>query len=244
MEIGNPTVSEGAGMTDARTEILTSIREHLAASMPGDALHANAGASSEASLGHEVILRNGYESANVSLVEIFRERLEAVGGHCLSVFGETEAARAVNHVLSEIQTPSSRAKRIALSNAALVKNLMTDIVDNEVSVIPRAAALFGYEIGITTAQVAIAETGTLVLESDSERHRLVSLLPPVHIALLKAADICLTLGGALKRVARERAEEMSRAITFITGPSRTADIELTLSIGVHGPKELYVIVIN
>ena len=232
-------------MTDARTEILTSIRDHLAASPPDDAIHSHAAIEvKDPSLGQEVISRNGHERANVSVVEIFCERLEAVGGHCLTVSGENEAARAVNHVLSEIKSESSEAKRIALSNAAVLKNLMTEIADSDVTVTPRAADLFGYDIGITTAQAAIAETGTLVLESDSERHRLVSLLPPVHIALLKAADICPTLGVALRRVARHRAEEMSRAITFITGPSRTADIELTLSIGVHGPKELYVVVIN
>jgi L-lactate dehydrogenase complex protein LldG len=87
---------------------------------------------------------------------------------------------------------------------------------------------------------AIAETGTLVLESDRERHRLVSLVPPIHIALVKAENIVPTLGEAFSVV--RRGAGLSRAITFITGPSRTADIELTLSIGVHGPKDLYVIV--
>jgi L-lactate dehydrogenase complex protein LldG len=71
----------------------------------------------------------------------------------------------------------------------------------------------------------------------------VSLLPPVHVAIVRSGDICLTIGDALKQV-RSREEEMSRAITFITGPSRTADIELTLTVGVHGPKELYVIVLE
>ena len=113
---------------------------------------------------------------------------------------------------------------------------------SEITISPSAADLFGYDVGLTTAQAAIAETGTLVLESNEERHRLVSLLPPVHIALVEAANICATLGEALTGVKRKGPSGMSRAITFITGPSRTADIELTLTIGVHGPKELYVIV--
>ena len=63
-------------------------------------------------------------------------------------------------------------------------------------------------------------------------------------AVVRADDICLTIGDALKRVRGHEKEEMSRATTFITGPSRTADIELTLTVGVHGPKELYVIILD
>jgi L-lactate dehydrogenase complex protein LldG len=70
----------------------------------------------------------------------------------------------------------------------------------------------------------------------------VSLLPPVHIAVVNSRDIHLTIGDALAAVGQENS--LSRAITFITGPSRTADIELTLTVGVHGPKELHVIVID
>ena len=79
-----------------------------------------------------------------------------------------------------------------------------------------------------------------MLDSEAERHRLVSLVPPVHIAIVEAANICLTLGEAL--TAASQSSELSPTITFITGPSRTADIELTLAIGVHGPQELFVIV--
>ena len=67
-------------------------------------------------------------------------------------------------------------------------------------------------------------------------------MPPVHIAIVNAQDICLTIGDALKLLRRREVADMSRTITFITGPSRTADIELTLTVGVHGPRELYVIV--
>jgi L-lactate dehydrogenase complex protein LldG len=68
----------------------------------------------------------------------------------------------------------------------------------------------------------------------------VSLVPPVHIAIVEATQIYQTLAEALT-VLRQK-ERVSSIITFVTGPSRTADIELTLAIGVHGPQELYVIV--
>ncbi len=110
----------------------------------------------------------------------------------------------------------------------------------EIAVDPGVEELFACDVGICTAQAAIAETGTLMLDSEAERHRLVSLLPPVHIAIVEAASIRLTLGEVLAAV--EQRHPLSPTVTFITGPSRTADIELTLAIGVHGPQELYVIV--
>jgi L-lactate dehydrogenase complex protein LldG len=105
---------------------------------------------------------------------------------------------------------------------------------------PATGDIFDYDVGISTAQAAIAETGTLVLDSARERHRLVSLVPPVHIAIVDASSIFQTLAEALAFIHRNG--DISPAVTFITGPSRTADIELTLAIGVHGPQELFVIV--
>jgi len=144
----------------------------------------------------------------------FKESVESVAGHCIIT---TDATNVLKQILTELN-----AQRIAYS-------------DNP----PNAHDIFGYEVGISTAQAAIAETGTLVLDSACERHRLVSLVPPVHIAIVNASAVVETLSDALALLQKK---EISPAITFITGPSRTADIELTLAIGVHGPQELYVIV--
>lgn len=76
-----------------------------------------------------------------------------------------------------------------------------------------------------------------------ERHRLLSLLPKVHFAVLPADRIVATLGDALA-AARGAGGAPPRALTLITGPSRTADIELTLVVGVHGPKELHVLLVD
>jgi L-lactate dehydrogenase complex protein LldG len=73
-----------------------------------------------------------------------------------------------------------------------------------------------------------------------ERNRLVSLVPPIHVAVLAASRIFPTLADVLSFL--QTGEEVSPAVTFITGPSRTADIELTLTLGVHGPQQLYVII--
>jgi len=150
------------------------------------------------------------------------------------VASQTEAIEAVRSIIE-----MSGAKHIAVSDSPLVRSVINGW--NGVEFVPNTPVeyLFASDIGITGAQWAIAETGTLVLVSDAERHRLTSLVPPVHVCLLKADTIRQTLGEILELT---RAK-LSPVITFITGASRTSDIELTLAIGVHGPGELHVIVI-
>jgi L-lactate dehydrogenase complex protein LldF len=94
--------------------------------------------------------------------------------------------------------------------------------------------------GITGALAGIAETGTLVIQSGEGQPLTASLLPEIHIAVLRASDIFPSLETALglPEIAT------SPAVVLVSGPSRTADIEMTLTIGVHGPGELHVFVIN
>jgi len=246
---GRKTVINSGTDTNARDVILRSIRSHLAASVPHNAIYAEtteAGHSSHGDVAPKIprdTATDPSRNAKDSLVALFSENLEAVDGHCVIVHGELEIADALKSIIRELQKTKLRARRIALSDDSVVERLARLIATevDQITVAPDAAALFGYDVGITTVQATIAETGTLVLDAARERHRLVSLLPPVHIAIVDASQICLTLGEALSAL-RRGSEEVSPTITFVTGPSRTADIELTLAIGVHGPQELYVVV--
>ena len=238
----NPVIN---GATDARANILRSIRAHLAESARVEAdkdYVAPPGIGSSSSAFNSYSQSGGKLADKRSLIEIFRQQLESVGAHCLAIPHESELTVALKGIFAELQSIGMQTRRIALSDAPILRRLAVDLASDttEISITPGTKDLFCYDIGITTAQAAIAETGTLVLESDREKHRLTSLLPPVHIAVVDSQTICATLGDGIRRLRRN--SEASRAITFITGPSRTADIELTLTIGVHGPKELYVIV--
>ena len=102
-------------------------------------------------------------------------------------------------------------------------------------------------VGITGADYAVAETGTLVVLPRKGLSRLVSLVPPVHIALVRAEDLLETLDDLflLRRLEyHQRDGEMGSYLNFITGPSRTADIEMTIVEGVHGPKEVHMIILG
>ncbi|MBS1222295.1 MAG: lutC, partial [Proteobacteria bacterium] len=94
--------------------------------------------------------------------------------------------------------------------------------------------LFALDAGITSTRGAVADVGALILWPDANEPRLLSLVPAVHIAVLEAAHIHDSLADA---IARERwAEGMPTNALLISGPSKTADIELVLTFGVHGPK--------
>jgi L-lactate dehydrogenase complex protein LldG len=101
------------------------------------------------------------------------------------------------------------------------------------------AALAAAEVGVTGVDAAIAETGSLVLIATPGQPRTASLLPPKHVALVKGADLVPNLRVALARV--RGAIPSASAIHLVTGPSRSADIELQLTLGVHGPGELVVV---
>ncbi len=96
-------------------------------------------------------------------------------------------------------------------------------------------------IGITSADYALADTGTLVMLSSVAEARLVSLLPPIHIAVVARETLLSGLDELLTRVPKPA--DVSSSMVLITGPSRTADIEQILVRGVHGPGELHVILL-
>jgi len=96
------------------------------------------------------------------------------------------------------------------------------------------------QVGVTGCHGAIAETGSLALLSMPGCSRAVSLLPPLHVALVRAEDLFFEMGAFFEA----RSDQIAAAsnLTFVTGPSRTADIELSLTIGVHGPARVVVVI--
>ena len=100
----------------------------------------------------------------------------------------------------------------------------------------------GIDAGITQTLGAIADTGSLVLWPGADEPRLLSLVPHIHIALLKADALYDTFWQVMTE--NRWAEGMPTNALLISGPSKTADIEQTLAYGVHGPKRLIVVVIH
>ncbi len=102
-------------------------------------------------------------------------------------------------------------------------------------------------MGLTGADYAVAETGSVVIMPRKGLSRLVSLVPPVHLALVRPQEVIESLDQLflLRRLEYYRnGGDMGSYLNFITGPSRTADIEMTLVVGVHGPKEAHMVLLQ
>ncbi len=160
----------------------------------------------------------------------FIVNFEMVSGE-VHLLGEKEnLTEKINELIRELD-----AQSVSFWNMNSLKSLeFTSEID-----------LANADIGITGADFAIADTGTLVLLSGPEQPRLTSLLPPVHIAILEKENIVLDIHALFARLEKshENYDELCTCISLITGPSRTADIELNLTLGVHGPGKVVVIMV-
>ncbi len=167
--------------------------------------------------------------AQESQLDRFSNELEALGGHVQRV-----SAAELNESLLGYLRARGITKVLAwgaiegLQPATLAGIELTDIPDPSL------------KAGITGAAAAIAETGTLIIKSGAGKPLSASLLPEIHVAIIRATDV---VGSMEEALARSDVQDAAAAV-LISGPSRTADIEMTLTIGVHGPGELQVFVIE
>ena len=110
-----------------------------------------------------------------------------------------------------------------------------------------AEASLAARVGITGVEFALAETGSLVVTSLTEGAQLASLAPPVHVALYRRSQLVASLDEVLERLPMASQPDLAlpgRSVVFITGTSRTADIEQILIRGVHGPGEVHAILVE
>ena len=212
-------------MSSARDAILASVRAGLRG----------------ASVSELPPVRTGAGVPENDRVARFQTMLERVGARLVCVADPAAASAELVRICA-----AAGVRALVASDAPLVAPMLAGLPPAIGRFAPDAprAELFACELGLSSAQWGIAETGTLVLESAEERHRLASLLPPHHVALLPRSRLLGTLGEAFARVRPGPGAPPSRTITFVTGPSRTADIELELVVGVHGPKHLTVLLLD
>jgi L-lactate dehydrogenase complex protein LldG len=202
----------------------------------------------------EAPVRDSEANANDrELAAEFRERFERLAGKWLET---TRQAINAPEVLDFIGSGLPAGALIAVSNVDQLQSygvlqplqrrgfelLTPDMADYE-------HRLAGAALGITGVYAALAETGSLVL-AGGESNRRPSLLPPIHLAIIKQGQLVANWEELLSRFSVAAlapvvgGRDLPQAITLITGPSRTADIELTLCRGVHGPGEVRAVFIH
>ncbi len=106
------------------------------------------------------------------------------------------------------------------------------------------ALLNDCDVSITSCEALVSRTGTLVLSSAGESGRTTSVYAPVHVCIAYTSQLVYDLKDAFLQLRQKYGNQLPSFFTFATGPSRTADIEKTLVVGVHGPKEVYVLLVE
>jgi L-lactate dehydrogenase complex protein LldG len=176
----------------------------------------------------------------------FIEELEALGGHARRVASKEEARDYVLELAREIE-----AKLLVRWDVEELEALGLDRPLDEAGIelaVWRELANFKEvagtaDIGLSTAAWAIAETGTLVLEGGPGMGRSVTLLPPTHVAVVPVERILRTVPEAVEKYAGD-AGGLPANVCFHTGPSRSGDIEMALFVGMHGPGDVHVILVD
>lgn len=173
------------------------------------------------------------------LFQLFKTNAEAIGA---KAYRAENALAAKTQILEIIE--SAQALDIVVTQSPLIKETELDTLTHEDftvyfdSILDKGKTS---QIGITEADYAIAETGTLCIDSFDFNNRLASSLPPIHIALIRENKIVENFSDSLQLIAESGIGSGRGYYSFISGPSRTSDIERVLTIGVHGPEELHII---
>lgn len=223
-------------MMNARERMLGRLRAAAPAPSPAsalDTLDTNIAAHYQASRPDTAALADALESAlSASRAEVWRATA--------SEWPAQVAAKLALHGVKRLVLDPARAEGAALAGA----------LPGEVEALPFRAPLEAWkselfdtvDAGFTVARSGIAATGTLILAPDAGTPRTVSLVPPLHIALVYAESLHATLHDAA-RDERWR-DGMPANLVLVSGPSKTSDIQQTLAFGAHGPRWMWVIIVT
>jgi len=194
----------------------------------------------------------GYVGAAGDLCEALAREINAVGGEAAIVASDDAARQVVAQLLQQYS-----ARRALLWEHVLLERLqipellgLHEVQPSQYTVLAKLdfasqrRQVLAADIGISSVDFAVAETGTLVVASRPGQERAASLTPPVHIALVDEAQIVPDLFDVFARLDALGWESLPSNLAFITGPSKTGDIELQLTTGVHGPGKWHVVILR
>jgi L-lactate dehydrogenase complex protein LldG len=239
--------------TDSRQTILARIREALRVPAPLPHLKSHtAEAAAEPGAGGLAILplevaRPWLPDGGDTLDERLAILVENLGKLRAVVHRVPDEAAAIDCVAAVARERDWR--RVAWHGHALVEPLLAGVPCATYRVDPAAGRcdkneLEACDAGITACEAVVAQTGSILVSSATCGGRGLSILPHVHVVIATVDQVVPTLGDALHLAKERYAGRLPSMLSFITGPSRTGDIERILVLGAHGPKELVVILVG
>ena len=224
------SVESGGAQSGARDRVLGAVRSGLQVD-PAEAESRRQ--TIEARLAaHEAHVRPRVEG---DLEARFAEKVILVA----STFAPVERIDGVSKAVADYLEEQELDKEIVVTTDPLLERVRWS---NEFAVARRAADP-GDRVSVTGAYAGIAETGTLVFVSDRATPTTLNFMPEFHVAVLARDRLVAHLEDVWAMLRTERTG-LPRAVNFITGPSRTGDIELQLELGAHGPRRLHVLLVD
>lgn len=178
---------------------------------------------------------NIYREMNESPEITFAEAFVKVSGKFVYCESESEFIENLMILLKENQWGS------VFCYEDYLKNLLTQ---GNVPFLSQADNLHEIEVGITQCEFLIARLGSIMVSSMQQCGRRMFVYPPVHIVFAYTSQLVPDLKQAMTEIKKKYEDGLPSMISLITGPSRTADIEKTLVMGAHGPKEIYVFLVE
>jgi len=169
---------------------------------------------------------------------LFGQNFEKLGGKLFFSQEPGEVVPMLAELLQGKRAVASNAPFLTTCGITALPQVQSGFTDGEAL----RAACATADVGISSADYALAETGTLVMLASPAEARLISLLPPVHVAVFPRSRMLANLDELLTVLPNPAAQTSS--MVLITGPSRTADIEQILVRGVHGPGEIYAVIVE
>ena len=169
---------------------------------------------------------------------LFGQNFEKLGGKSFFAPESGAVVPLLTDLLQGKRAVASNAPFLTTCGITALPQVESGFTDREAL----RAACATADVGITSADYVLAETGTLVMLASPAEARLISLLPPMHVAVFPRSRILANLDELLA-ILPNPAEQTS-SMVLITGPSRTADIEQILVRGVHGPGEIYTVIVG
>ena len=226
-------------MSDARSDIFARIREALKVKAPKPHLKGDGGPGKTSSVA-KPWLPDGGETADASL-NILAEQLAKLKAVLIRVPDHAAAAQAVAEL-----SASKKWKKVAYHGHDLLRPVASALSCEtwEADASFDKQRLEGCDAGITTCESIVAQLGSILVSSASSGGRALSILPHVHVVVAEASQVVPDLGSALALMKARHGDQMPSMLSFITGPSRTGDIERILVLGAHGPKELYLVLVG
>jgi L-lactate dehydrogenase complex protein LldG len=208
-------------ISNSKEKILKKIRQALATPVPVPFPHSE---------GNESVFQPATQEAEVEFAENFT-KLQGKFSFCLNEkeFVQQLQTLSVARKWSKLYCSEDKLK-LMLQQNEFAQNFSNDLAACDAS--------------ITSCELVIARTGSIMMSSAQQSGRTVSVYAPVHICIAYTDQLVYDIKDALLKMKEKYGENLPSLITLATGPSRTADIEKTLVVGVHGPKEVFCFLIE